>query len=68
MTDKLEGCLCSEVHLNIASSGPTGSFNWNPDCPVHLWTDEMQAQADRAVEMQRLARETRRRVREDERD
>lgn len=53
---KPEGCLCGEVH---AGSSPTGTLNWNPDCPVHTWNEAMQRQADRAVAMQRIARATR---------
>ena len=49
-------CLCGEVHVG---GQPTGSLNWNPDCPVHPWNEAMQAQADRAVAMQRIARDVR---------
>jgi hypothetical protein len=54
--EPLSDCRCAMVKVG---GKPTGSRNWNPDCPVHPWTDEMQAQADRAVEMQRRAREAR---------
>ena len=49
-------CRCAVVKVG---GKPTESRNWNPDCPVHPWTDVMQAQADRAVEWQRRAREAR---------
>lgn len=49
---KPEGCLCGELMLD---GRPTGSLNWNPDCPVHPWNDAMQRQADRAVAMQKIA-------------
>jgi hypothetical protein len=55
-----EACRCPMVKIG---GKPTGSRNWNPDCPVHPWTDAMQAQADRAVEMQRRAREARKAAR-----
>jgi len=45
-------CLCSEVKIG---GQPTGTYNWNPDCPAHPWNDRLQAQSDRAVEMQRKA-------------
>lgn len=50
------GCTCGEVKVGGV---PTGHFNWNPDCPVHPWDEHLQAQNDRAVAMQRLAREAR---------
>lgn len=53
-------CLCAEVKVG---GRPTGSRNWNPDCPVHPWNEHLQAQADRAVECQRRAREARRKAR-----
>lgn len=53
-------CLCAEVKVG---GQPTGSRNWNPDCPVHPWNEHLQAQADRAVECQRRAREARRKAR-----
>ena len=54
-----DGCRCGEVKVG---GRPTGSLNWSPDCPVHPWDERLQAQADRAVEMQRLARIARRRA------
>ena len=51
-------CKCATVYV-----GPTPvGKNWNPDCPDHPWNDRLQAQADRAVEMQRKAAEARRRA------
>jgi hypothetical protein len=49
-------CTCVPVKVG---GQPTGSKNWNPDCPVHPWDDALQAQSDRAVEWQRKAREAR---------
>jgi hypothetical protein len=49
-------CTCAEVKVG---GEPTGSKNWNPDCPVHPWDERLQAQADRAVEWQRRAAEAR---------
>lgn len=49
-------CKCPEVKVG---GHPTGSHNWNPDCPIHPWSDELQAQSDRAVEWQRRAAEAR---------
>lgn len=53
-------CRCGIVY---AGTTPTGSRNWNPDCPVHPWNDHLQAQADRAVEAQRRAAAARRAAR-----
>lgn len=50
-------CACAVMKVG---GKPTGSRNWNPDCPVHPWSDDLQAQADRAVEWQRRAAEARR--------
>jgi hypothetical protein len=50
-------CICAEVKIG---GEPTGSKNWNPDCPVHPWDDRLQAQADRAVEWQQQAAAARR--------
>lgn len=49
-------CKCPEVKVG---GKPTGSYNWNPDCPVHPWDENLQAQSDRAVEWQRRAAEAR---------
>jgi hypothetical protein len=54
-------CRCGRVFVG---NHDTGTRNWNPDCPVHPWDDRLQAQADRAVAMQLLAREARRKARE----
>jgi hypothetical protein len=54
--DPLFDCRCAIVKVG---GKPTGSRNWNPDCPVHPWDERLQAQSDRAVEMQRRAREAR---------
>lgn len=50
-------CRCAVVKIG---GEPTDSRNWNPDCPVHPWSDDLQAQADRSVEWQRRAIEARR--------
>ena len=49
-------CTCPVVKVG---GHPSGSKNWNPDCPVHPWDERLQAQADRAVEWQRRAAEAR---------
>jgi hypothetical protein len=41
---------------------PVGK-NWNPDCPDHPWDERLQAQNDKAVEMQRRATEARKAAR-----
>jgi len=48
-------CLCADVHVGMTTVGK----NWNPNCPIHPWNDRLQAQNDRAVELQRQAREAR---------
>jgi hypothetical protein len=53
-------CICAEVRVG---GEPTGSKNWNPDCPVHPWDEQLQAQSDRAGEWQRRAAEARKRAR-----
>lgn len=53
-------CLCANVHVGNTVVGK----NWNPDCPEHPWDERLQAQADRAVELQQQAAEARRRARE----
>lgn len=55
-------CRCGKVHLG---DGQIIGRSWNPDCPVHPWNERLQAQNDRAVEMQRLAAEARRKAREE---
>lgn len=65
-------CTCPEVYFG---PNPSGSKNWNPDCPEHgedsVWyrtegQEHYRKQSERAVEMQRLAREARRKAREGE--
>jgi hypothetical protein len=53
-------CLCATVYVGME---PVGK-NWHPNCPEHPWNERLQAQADRAVELQRQAAEARRKVRE----
>jgi hypothetical protein len=56
------GCRCALVK---AGDTPVG-WNWTPDCPAHPWDEALQAQADRAVELQRQAAQARREAREDD--
>jgi hypothetical protein len=59
-TARPDGCRCRLVKVGDTPSG----WEWSPDCPVHPWDDALQAATDRAVEMQRLAREARRQARD----
>jgi hypothetical protein len=52
-------CVCATVHVGNTPAGK----NWNPDCPEHPWDARLQAQSDRAAEMQLRAAEARRQVR-----
>jgi hypothetical protein len=45
-------CLCGEVRVG---GRPTGSRNWNPDCPQHPMTQKMKDRAFKATLMQALA-------------
>ena len=54
-------CRCATVYIGMEAVG----LNWHPDCPVHPWTDELQAQADKAVEWQRKASKARQQARKD---
>jgi hypothetical protein len=53
-------CKCATVYIG---NQPV-SKNWNPDCPEHPWDERLQAQADKAVEVQRKAAEARRKARQ----
>jgi hypothetical protein len=53
------GVLCTCARVKIGGE-VTDHLNWNPDCPVHEWSDRMQAQAVRAVELQLQAHKARR--------
>jgi hypothetical protein len=57
MTDE-NTCRCGRIKVG---GYVDGSLNWNPNCPVHPWTEAMQATVDRSVELQRRAAEARRR-------
>ncbi len=61
MTGTERFCTCGEVKVG---GRPTGNRNWNPDCPVHPWTEAMQARVDQSVELQRQAAAARKAVRE----
>lgn len=59
------GCTCKKV---LVGGEETGSYNVDPDCPdhgvgTHYWNTKIKATSDRAVEMQRQAREARARHR-----
>lgn len=51
-------CKCATVYVGMEAVGK----NWNPDCPDHPWDERLQAQNDKAVEMQRKAAEARRNI------
>ena len=61
MLCEVHDCKCGRIRIGMEV---TELRNWNPDCPVHPWTDAMQAQNDRAVELQRQAAQARREARE----
>jgi len=51
-------CRCATVYIGTTVVGK----NWHPECPVHPWDERLQAQANRAVELQLQAREARRKA------
>jgi len=58
-----EQCRCTNLYLNagrgFGKSRESVGKNWNPECPVHPRNPRLQADADRSVEMQRLAAQSR---------